>query len=119
MDECIYKAIMDMIEKMKEDIVKTQSLVYPEQIKVAEIYYVIAKVLAKACEKAHGKKPKHCIAPNSKKVKVTIDAFIMLKQLREEKLISEEYGEKIFKALLKMNPKLRKKVLEDRAKGLL
>jgi len=118
--ECIYQAIMDMIEKMKEDIAKTQSILYPEQIRVAEIYYVVAKSLAKACEKAFGKRVDHCKAPaNLENVDVTLDSFILLKQLREDKLISEEYAEKIFNALLKMKPELREKVLKDKASGLL
>jgi hypothetical protein len=118
--ECVYQAIMDMIEKMKKDIAKTQNILYPEQIKVAEIYYVLAKTLAKACRKAFGKKLDHCTAPNDlENVDVTLDSFILLKQLREDKLISEDYAEKIFNALLEMKPELREKVLKDRAKGLL
>jgi RNAse (barnase) inhibitor barstar len=117
--ECAYQAIMSMIEEMKKDIAKTQKILYPEQIKVAEIYYVVAKTLAKACRKAFGKKLSHCTAPDNLKANVTLDCFILLKQLREDKFISEEYAEKIFNALLEMKPELREKVLEDRAKGLL
>jgi len=118
--ECVYQAIMDMIERMKQDIAKSQTILYPEQIKVAEIYYIVAKSLAKACENAFGKRMEHCRAPkNLGNVNVTLDSFILLKQLREDKLISEEYAEKIFNALLEMNPELREKVLKDKARGLL
>jgi hypothetical protein len=116
--ECVYQAIMDMIEKMKKEIARRQNILYPEQIKVAEIYYVIAKTLAKACSKAFKGRCNSCKAPEGK-IDITLDCFILLKQLREDKLISEEYAEKIFNALLEMKPELREKILEDKAKGLL
>jgi transposase len=104
---------MDMIERMKQEIAKTQNIIYPEQIRVAKIYYLVANALAKACRKSCGKQ-KHCKAPSSlKRVKITLDAFILLKQLRDENLISEAYAKKIFNSLLKLKPELKERVSKD------
>ena len=119
-NECVHKAIYDMIELMKHDIAKTQSVAHPEQISVAGIYYVTAENLAHACRNCYGKKQDACTAPDQlQKENVTMDTFILLKQLREDRLISEEYAEDLFQALLKMKPELKETVEADRAKGLI
>lgn len=118
--ECVHKAIHEMIEKMKEEIAKTQSVTHPEQIRVAEIYYVAADNMAHACRRCYGGKPGGCAAPDAlRKENVTMDTFILLKQLREDGLISEEYAEDLFQTLLKMNPSIKETVEADRAKGLI
>jgi hypothetical protein len=120
MPECAYKAIMDMIEKMKEDIAKTQNISYPEQIRVAEIYYVVAHTLSEACRVFHGKKQEHCSAKETdKKIDVSMDTFILLSRLKEDGFISEEYANKLFEGLIKMKPELEAQVRQDREKGLL
>jgi len=120
-NECVHRAICEMIERMKEDISKTQSVAHPEQIVVAEIYYVAADNLAHACKKCYGQKQDGCAAPDIlKKENVTMDTFILLKQLREDTLISEEYAEGLFQALLKMSsPELKETAEADRARGLI
>jgi len=119
-NECIHKAIYEMIERMKEEIAKTQTITHPEQIRVAEIYYVAADNMAHACKKCFGGKQDGCAAPDAlRKESVTMDTFILLKQLREDGLISEEYAEDLFKALLDMNTAIKATVEADRAKGLI
>jgi argininosuccinate lyase len=48
-----------------------------------------------------------------------MDAFILLKQLKDDGLISEEYYEKLFEGLIKIKPELEAQIREDRAKGLI
>jgi hypothetical protein len=88
---------------------------------VAEIYYVAADNLAHACKKFYGQKQDGCAAPDElKKENVTMDTFILLKQLREDELISEEYAQDLFQALLKMSsPELKQTAESDRSKGLI
>jgi len=119
-NECVHKAIYDMIEQMKQEIAKTQTIAHPEQIRVAQIYYVTADNLAHACKKCYGKKQDKCSAPDElQRENITMDTFILLKQLRDDKIISEEYAEDLFQTLLKMNPELKETVEADRAKGLI
>ena len=119
--ECVHKAIYEMIERMKEEISKTQSIAHPEQIVVAEIYYVAADNLTHACKKCYGGKQDGCGAPDQlKKENVTMDTFILLKQLREDELIGEGYAEDLFQSLLKMSsPELKQTAEADRANGLI
>ena len=119
-NECVHKAIYDMIEQMKQEIAKTQTITHPEQIRVAQIYYVTADNLAHACKKCYEKKQDNCVAPDElQKENITMDTFILLKQLREDGLISEEYAEDLFQTLLKMKPELKETVEADRSRGLI
>jgi hypothetical protein len=118
MGDCALRAVREMISKMKEEIAKTQQIPYPEQIVVAEIYNVVSRILCEACKKQI--KPKDCKPEEMKKGdEVTMDAFILLKQLKDDKLISEEYYEKLFEGLIKIKPEIEKRVREDKAKGLI
>ncbi len=119
-EECVFKAIKDMIQRMKEDIAKTQNIAYPEQIVVASIYNITASSLAEACRKCFRIDLENCEeASEHREANVSMDTFILLKTLEEEKLISSEYKEKIFEMLLKMKPELREKVEKDREMGLI
>jgi len=120
-NECVHRAIYEMIQRMKEEIAKTQSVTHPEQIVVAEIYYVAADNLAHACKKCYGGKQDGCGASDVlKKENITMDTFILLKQLREDELINEEYAQDLFQALLKMSsPGLKQTAEADRARGLI
>jgi hypothetical protein len=116
--ECVLKAVHEMISKMKEEVAKSQQIPYPEQIVVAEIYNIVARILCEACKRQVG--PKDCKPEEMKKSdEVTMDAFILLKELKDDGLISEEYYEKLFEGLIKLKPELEEKVREDKAKGLI
>jgi hypothetical protein len=120
MEECIYKAVQDMVKRMKEEIARTQNVQYSEQIVVAEIYNVVANNLAEACRVLNKGKKENCTSPDKlKKAEVNLDTFILLKQLREDKLISEEYAEQLFQTLLRINPTIKEQVEKDRAIGLI
>lgn len=117
--ECIFKAVKDMIEKMKEEIVKTQNIAYPEQLTVAEIYNITASTLAEACRKNFKIDLENCVEKeNHKDSKVSMDTFILLKTMVDDGLINEEYKNKIFEMLLKINPDLKEKVEKDKALGI-
>lgn len=118
-EECVFKAIKDMIQKMKEDIAKTQNIAYPEQIVVADIYKITASSLAEACRKCFRINLENCEEEEHREPNITIDTFILLKTLEEENLISSEYKEKIFETLLKMKPELKERVEKDRESGLI
>ncbi|MEM5879633.1 MAG: hypothetical protein QXU74_04050 [Candidatus Aenigmatarchaeota archaeon] len=119
MEDCALKAVEEVIEKMKEEIAKTQNIPYPEQIVVAEIYNVVARVLCEACSK-QGAKKENCRPEGMKKGdELTMDAFILLKQLKDDGLLSEEYYERLFEGLIKIKPELEKQVREDRTRGLI
>jgi len=119
-NECVHKAIYEMIDRMKEEIAKTQSITHPEQIRVAEIYYIVADNLAHACRNCYGGKQNGCAAPDAlKKENITMDTFILLKQLRDDGLISEEYAEDIFQTLLKMKPEMKEQVEKERSTGMI
>jgi hypothetical protein len=120
MEECVYKAVQEMIKRMKEEIAKTQNVQYSEQIVVAEIYNIVANNLAEACRVFNKGKKENCTAPDKlKKTEITLDTFILLKQLKEDKMISEEYSEQLFETLLKINPAIKEQVEKDRAVGLI
>jgi len=117
--ECAFRAVQEMMQRMKEEIVKTQNISYPEQITVAEIYNVVARIFGEACKRQLGEREGCTAEPMKEGEEVTMDAFILLKQLREDNLISEEYYEQIFEGLIKMKPQLEEQVRQDRAKGLI
>ena len=120
MEECVYKAIQDMIKRMKEEIARTQNVQYSEQIVVAEIYNIVASNLAEACRVLNKGKKEKCSAPDKlKNAEINLDTFILLRQLREDKMISEEYSEQLFESLLKLNPAIKDQVEKDRASGLI
>lgn len=119
MAECAFKAVQDTIEKMKEEIAKTQNIKYTEQITVAEIYNVVARIIGEACKRQLGEREGCTAEPMKKTDELTMDTFILLKQLSEDNLISEEYYEQIFEGLIKMKPELEEKVRQDRSKGLI
>jgi len=119
-NECVHKAIYDMIDRMKQEIAKTQSVTHPEQIRVAEIYYIVADNLAHACRNCYGGKQDGCGAPDAlKKENVTMDTFILLKQLRDDNLVSEEYYEDLFQSLVKMKPEMKQQVEKERSTGMI
>ncbi len=117
-EECIFKSIKKMVQMMKEEIAKTQNIAYPEQIVVAEIYNLAANSLAKACRELFKVEFKDCEAENEN-AEITMDSFILLKTLEEEGLISKDYKEKLFEALLRIKPELREKVEGDKKSGIL
>jgi hypothetical protein len=118
-EDCALKAVQNMIARMKEEIAKSQNIPYPEQIVVAEIYNVVARILCEACKRENARK-EDCKPEEMKKSdELTMDAFILLKQLKDDGLISEEYYEKLFEGLIKIKPELEAQVREDRAKGLI
>jgi len=119
MPECAFRAVQEMIARMKEEIARTQNIQYPAQIAVAEIYNVVARILGEACKRQLGER-EGCVAePMKKEDKLTMDTFILLKQLKEDNLLSEEYYEQLFEGLIKMKPELEEQVRQDRAKGLI
>jgi len=119
MAECAFKAVQEMVVKMKDEIAKTQNIEYPEQIAVAGIYDIVARVLGEACKRHLGQREGCTAEPMRKEDELTLDSFILLKQLKEENLISEEYYEQLFEGLIKIKPELEEKVRQDRAKGLI
>lgn len=116
--ECIFKSIENMIKKMKEEVAAKQSIAHPEQIAVAEIYYVVANTLAEACMRMNKEELEGCVA-KEKKADVSMDTFILLSRLKEDGLVSEQYAEELFEALIKMKPELEEKIREDKSKGLI
>jgi hypothetical protein len=116
--ECVFKSIENMINKMKEEVAARQSIIHPEQIRVAEIYYITAKTLAEACRRMNKKSIEECVV-KEKNFDVSMDTFILLSRMKEDGYISEEYAEKLFESLIKMKPEIEEKVREDRAKGLI
>ncbi|MEM7825779.1 MAG: hypothetical protein QW412_02895 [Candidatus Aenigmatarchaeota archaeon] len=119
-EECVFKAIHELIEKMKSDIIKQQEVAYPEQLVVAEIYNIAASTLAEACRKAFGIALEACIEKeNHRKANVSIDTFILLKTIAEDKLITEDYKETLFNSLLEMKPELKEIVEKDKETGIL
>ena len=120
MEDCVYKAVQEMIKRMKEDIARTQNIQYSEQIVVAEIYNIVSNNLCEACRVFNKGKKENCVASGKlKKSEITLDTFILLKQLKEENAISEQYAEQLFESLLKINPALKEQVERDKASGLI
>ena len=119
-NECVFKAVQDMLQRMKEDIATRQSILHVDQIRVAEIYNLMSYSLAEACKIHSEKIPEHCtLKDRNKKPEVTIDTFIFLNQLKDDGLISEQYYDNIFESLIKINPDIEKKVREDKSRGFL
>jgi hypothetical protein len=117
--ECIFKAVENMINRMKEEIVRTQNITYPEQIRVAEIYNVVASTLAEACRKNFKIQLENCAEKEKHRpAQISMDTFILLKTIVDDELITEEYKEQILEMLLKMSPELKEKVEKDRALGI-
>jgi hypothetical protein len=118
MEDCALKAVQGMIARMKEEIAKSQNIPYPEQIVVAEIYNVVSRILCEACKRQNARK-EDCKPEEMKKGdEITMDAFILLNQLKDDMLISESYYEQLFEGLIKMKPELEDRVRQDRSKGL-
>lgn len=119
-DECIHKAMQDMINKMKGDVAERQAIAYNEQIVVAQIYDINAAILAEACRRNFKVKRGDC-EPSQKfqQKHLTLDTFILLNQLEEDGYISEEHKQTIFDALVKIKPGIKKLIEGDRAKGLI
>ncbi|MEM5782625.1 MAG: hypothetical protein QXD43_05560 [Candidatus Aenigmatarchaeota archaeon] len=111
--------MQEMIKKMKEEISKNQQIPYPEQIVVAKIYDVVSRVLCEACKREYGKKDDCKPESMNKKDELTMDAFILLKQLKDDGFICEEYYEKLFEGLIKIKPEIEKKAREDKIRGLI
>ena len=118
--ECIFKAVQDMIAKMKEEIVQRQNIGYPEQVVVADIYNITASSLAEACRKSFKISLENCIENEKHKTAaVTMDTFILLKTIFDDGLLNEEYKNKLFDALLELNPDLKEQVEKDKELGIL
>jgi len=117
--ECVFKAVKRTIQKMKEDIAKRQKIQYPEQIVVAKIYDIVASQLAVACRESFQIKVEDCIDNNSSQHPITMDTFLLLKQLADDNLITGEYKNILFNTLVKINPKLKQQTEKDRELGLL
>ena len=118
--ECVFQAVENMIEKMKEEVAAKQNVQYSEQIVVAGIYGLTASTLAEACRRGFNIRLNNCLEKEKHmKGKVSLDTFILLKQLKDDKLVTAEYGEKLFGFLVEMKPELKEKVEQDRELGIL
>jgi hypothetical protein len=118
--ECVFRAIDEMVRKMKGDIAEKQHIQYPEQIVVAGIYDLTASTLAEACRRSSKTEIGCCLEKDKRlDVKASIDTFILLRQLKDEDLVSAECEEMLFKSLLEMNPSLKEQVEKDRELGIL
>lgn len=116
--ECVFKAIEEMIARMKEEVAKRQNIPYKEQIVVAEIYNINANTLAEACRRKFKVSLENCIT-KSKKSQVSMDTFIFLNTLKEDGLISEEYKNELFDSLVEMKPEIKEQVEKDRGLGII
>lgn len=116
--ECIFKSIETMISKMRDEVASKQNIAHPEQIRVAEIYYVVANTLAEACRRMNKETPENCVAKENS-FDVNMDTFILLSRIKEDENLPEKYAEDLFEALIKMKPELEQKIREDRSKGLI
>ncbi len=117
--ECVYQSVQDMVNKMKEDIAKKQSISYPEQIVVAKIYDVTAAILSEACRANFAIDRNSCEPSKQFRSEfLTIDTFILLNQMKEDGIIKEEYAQILFETLKKLKPDIARLVDEDRTKGL-
>jgi hypothetical protein len=115
-EDCIYKAIEDMVNKMKEHIAKTQNIPYDDQIVVAKIYDLNTAVLSEACRRESGVAKDDCDPSRQFKLKnLSMDTFILLNQLKEDGFITEERKNTIFNALLKINPDMKEIIEKDRS----
>ena len=107
-EECIYKAVEEVVKKMKEEVADQTGL-NPEDIVVAEIYYIVASTLAEACRKQFEVKLENCLeVEKHKKTDISMDTFILLNSLSEDGFISKEYKVDLFNTLIKMKPEMKK-----------
>jgi hypothetical protein len=116
--ECVYNIVIQMINKMTLEVASRQNIQYPEQIRVAQIYYLTASTLAEACRRKFRIELKDCIeSKEHKPADVSIDTFILLNQLKQDDEITPEYEEALFQSLTEMKPELKDRVETDRGKG--
>ena len=119
-DACVYKSVEKLVDQMKKEIIDRQNIQYPEQLTVAEIYNIVASTLAEACRRKNSLKLNDCVeADKHKAANVTMDTFILLKQMQEDGYITEEMQSELFAELVEMKPELKQKVEDDHAKGLI
>lgn len=113
-EECVYKAVEKMVGDMKSEIAKKQNIPYSDQLMVAKIYDLNAAVLSEACRRTNKVDKKDCDASRQfNKKNLSMDTFIFLNQLKEDGFITGEFKEKLFCALLEMDPEIRKMVEND------
>lgn len=119
-DECVYRAIKEMVEKMKKEVVQRNPLQGANEgdIVVAKIYDIVASVLAKACRNHYKKRINKCLDTVNVR-NVSMDVFILLRQLKDDKYITEEYYNILSDSLVKMKPEIKELVDMDRAGGIL
>ena len=119
-DACVYKSVEKLVDQMKKEIIDRQNIQYPEQLTVAEIYNVVASTLAEACRRKIRVKLCDCLESDKhKQPEVTMDTFILLKQMQEDGYITEEMQAELFATLTEMKPELKQKVEDDHARGLI
>lgn len=119
-EPCVYAAFEKMIGKMKEHVAERQDIGYEGQVVVAKIYHMSAAVLAEACRRKFDIKRAECEPSREfKSENLTLDVFILLKQLLEEDLIDEEYKKTLFEALIEINPEIEKMVKGEESKGFI
>jgi hypothetical protein len=108
-EQCVYKAVQQMIDRMKDDLTKRQSIAYPEQIVVAKIYDITAAILSEACRRNFCVDRKDCEPSNGFEEKqLTMDTFILLNQLKEDGFVTEEQAKLIFESLVKIKPDIER-----------
>jgi len=118
--ECVYLAIRKMVGAMKDEVARTQAVEHPEQIVVARIYDIVAQLLSEACRRNFKMGRQDCDPSAGFKTElVTLDAFILLNQLKEDGYISEEYKRAVFDSLKSVSPEIKKLVEGDAALGLI
>jgi len=118
--ECIFRSVNNMIESMKKEIMSSQNVPYHEQLVVAEIYYITVSTLSEACRKFFKVDLANCDENEKhRSPTVTVDTFILLKQLKDDGLVSEAYEKELFDVLIKMSPELEQQVMKDRGSGIL
>jgi len=119
-DACVYKSVEKLVDQMKKEIIDRQNIQYPEQLTVAEIYNIVASTLAEACRRKIRVKLGDCLESDKhKQPEVTMDTFILLKQMQEDGYITEEMQGELFAELVEMKPELKQKVEEDHARGMI
>jgi len=118
--ECIFLAVNNLIESMKKEIIGAQNIPYHEQLVVAEIYYITASTLAEACRRFLKVEMENCEEREKRRdPTATVDTFILLKQLKDDGLVTENYEKELFDTLLKMSPEIEQQVMKDRKTGIL
>lgn len=118
--ECVGLAVHRMMDGMKKEVAERQNIAYSDQIVVAKIYDITAAILSEACRRNLGVDKQDCEpSEHFNSEHLTLDTFILLNQMKEDGIISEEYKQILFDALIKIKPELKKKVEEDRSLGLI